>query len=162
MDPAGSRQGRLLSCAAQGCFFPWRAVAKFPRPCVQGPWARAVGVGSFLFHAGSQQEGLSCGRQQDSRAGFTLAGPEEGGCACERHSVGELVGGTERQKGERPGRSKLLSRPRAERPADLGEMRHCSLFHPRRGPGRDAGEKNLLGGNGKQFLLPASAPAHGA
>lgn len=33
------------SCVAQRCFFPWSTVAKFPWPCAQGPWARAVGVG---------------------------------------------------------------------------------------------------------------------
>lgn len=60
--------GSPLLCGSELFSFPWSIGAKFPWPCVQGPWARAVGVGSFWFHVGSQQEGLSCGCQLDSRA----------------------------------------------------------------------------------------------
>lgn len=51
-----------------GLFLPWSVMAKFPWPCMRGPWARAVGVGSFGFHVGSEQEGLSCGCHLDSWA----------------------------------------------------------------------------------------------
>lgn len=52
-------------------------------PSFHGPAFRTLGqgcgVGSFRFHVGSQQEGLSCGCQLDSRAQPRgLAGPEEG------------------------------------------------------------------------------------
>lgn len=50
---------------------------------------------------------------------FALAGPEEGDCKCEKHSVWELVGGKERQRGGRTGKSKLLSKLRH----DFVEMR---------------------------------------
>lgn len=64
-------------------FLPWSTGAKFPWPCVQGPWARAVGVGSFWFHVGSQQEGLSCGCQLDSRAQQSV---RRGSYECDKHS----------------------------------------------------------------------------
>lgn len=58
--PGGSSLG------GSGLSVPRRVTAKFPWPCVQGPGARPVGVGSLGFHVGSGQEELSCGCQLDS------------------------------------------------------------------------------------------------
>ena len=86
------------SLGGSGLSVPWRVTAKFPWPCVQGPGARSVGVGSLGFHVGSGQEELSCGCQLDS---WALAGPGGGRAAARKTlCVWESIGGKEGWRGK--------------------------------------------------------------
>lgn len=80
--------GRLLSCVAQGCFSPWSIEAKFPWPCVQGPWARAWVWAAFGSMWVLSRKGFHVGASWTPRPSFgPWQGPRQERCKCDKHSL---------------------------------------------------------------------------